>query len=167
MNTVGKLLSASMLAVIAVSFGVADPAFAAAKIIKVSHPGTPDHPWHRALAKYAELVAQRTNGAYALELYPNAQLAGGNERTMVEQLMTGTQQMALFPSTLATQKMMVFALPFLFTDRKKIDEICDGPIGDELLKFHETLDLKALAFWENGFRQFTNNTRPILTTRPT
>ena len=36
-------------------------------------------------------------------------------------------------------------------------------LGQEVLKMHEPLRLKALALWENGFRQITNNKRPIVT----
>jgi tripartite ATP-independent transporter DctP family solute receptor len=132
-------------------------------VIKVSHPGPPDHPWQVALKRYGELVEKRMNGKVKLEFYPNSQLSGGNERTMVEQLMMGTQQMALYPTSLASEKLVVFGLPFLWSSRQKIYDACDGPLGQEVLKMHEPLRLKALAFWENGFRQITNNKRPIVT----
>jgi tripartite ATP-independent transporter DctP family solute receptor len=130
-------------------------------IIKGSHTGPPNHPWHISLKKYGDLVETRTQGKVKIELFPNAQLTGGNERTMVEQLMMGTQQMALFPTALAGDKWTVFGLPFLFPNRQKIYAICDGKLGQELLDMQESLGLKAVVFWENGFRQITNNKRPI------
>jgi tripartite ATP-independent transporter DctP family solute receptor len=132
-------------------------------VIKISHPGAPDHPWQVALKRYGELVEKRTNGKVKIELFPNSQLSGGNERTMVEQLMMGTQQMALYPTSLASEKLVVFGLPFLWSSREKIYAACDGALGQEILKMHEPLRLKALALWENGFRQITNNKRPIVT----
>ena len=131
-------------------------------VIKASHGGSPGHPWDLAMKKYAELLETRTKGKVKIEIFPNFQLAGGNERTTTEQVMTGTQQMALFPTSLAGEKYSVFGLPFLLPNRQKIYEICDGRVGQELLDMQGSLGLKALVFWENGYRQITNSKRPIL-----
>jgi tripartite ATP-independent transporter DctP family solute receptor len=130
-------------------------------IIKASHTDSPYHPGHKALTRYADLVETGTQGRVKIEIYPNSQLSGGNERTMVEQLMMGTQQMGLIPAALAGDKFVIFGLPFLFPDRERIYKTCDGKLGQELLGMHEPLGLKAIAFWENGYRQITNNKRPI------
>jgi tripartite ATP-independent transporter DctP family solute receptor len=37
----------------------------------------------------------------------------------------------------------------------------DGTIGRKLLNDFEKASIKALAFWENGFRHLTNNKRPV------
>src|SRR5699024_2739137 len=40
-------------------------------------------------------------------------------------------------------------------------EFLDGEVGTEILDGLEVKDLKGLAYWENGFRQFTNNKRAV------
>jgi TRAP-type transport system periplasmic protein len=130
-------------------------------IIKASHLQPPTHPWGIAMKRYAESVATATQGKVKIELYPSAQLTGGNEKTMVEQLMMGTQQMGLFPSSLPGDKFLVTELPFLFSNRQKIYEVLDGKVGQELLGMYEQPGLKAFSFWENGYHQFTNSKRPI------
>ena len=57
--------------------------------------------------------------------------------------------------------MFVVDLPFLFRDREHAYKVLDGPIGEGLLDAFSVKQIKGLAFWENGFRQITNNVRPI------
>ena len=130
-------------------------------VIKASHMSPAIHPYGKAMLYYAEVVEKSTQGKVKLELYPNCQLSGGSERTMAEQLMMGTQEMGLIPTTLVSDVYMVFGLPFLFTNRQKAYAVCDGKIGQELLAMLEPRGLKGIAFWENGYRQITNSKRPI------
>jgi tripartite ATP-independent transporter DctP family solute receptor len=57
----------------------------------------------------------------------------------------------------------IFDLPFLFPDRDTVYGLLDGEVGqtmkDSLL---ESAGLVVLGFGENGFRQITNNVRPIV-----
>jgi tripartite ATP-independent transporter DctP family solute receptor len=58
-------------------------------------------------------------------------------------------------------KMFVVDLPFLFRDKEHAYKVLDGPIGRGLLDAFSEKGIKGLAFWENGFRNITNNVRPI------
>jgi len=53
--------------------------------------------------------------------------------------------------------------PFLFKDYSQVDKVLDGPLGGELLKSLESSGFKGLCFSENGFRNLTNNRRPVRT----
>jgi len=57
----------------------------------------------------------------------------------------------------------IFDLPFLFPDRDTVYGLLDGEVGqtmkDSLL---ESAGLVVLGFGENGFRQITNNVRPVV-----
>ena len=48
-------------------------------------------------------------------------------------------------------------LPFVFTDRAKLYSILDGEIGQSILDSLDSIKIKGLGFWENGFRQLSNN----------
>lgn len=53
--------------------------------------------------------------------------------------------------------------PFLFDDYAQVDRLLDGEPGREVLKALEPAGLAGLGFSENGFRQLTNNLRPVRT----
>jgi tripartite ATP-independent transporter DctP family solute receptor len=60
-------------------------------------------------------------------------------------------------------KWAIFDMPFLFSDRETVARLLDGEVGEELRKsMRESAGLEVLAFGELGFRQITNNVRPIV-----
>lgn len=112
--------------------------------------------------KFAELVKDRTNGAYEIEIYPNGAL--GDERTMLESMQMGTLDMGIItsgPFVNFVPEMGVLDMPFLFADSDQAYQILDGDIGRELLDALEGSDLKGLAYAERGFRNLTNSVRPV------
>jgi TRAP-type transport system periplasmic protein len=57
----------------------------------------------------------------------------------------------------------VFDLPFVFKDRETVARLLDGEVGEKLrASMREKANLEVLAFGEIGFRQITNNVRPIV-----
>jgi len=130
--------------------------------LKLGHAVAVEHPYHLGAVKFAELVAQRTKNKVKIDVYPSTQL--GNERDMVEGLQLGTIDLVVTstgPLGGFVPKMFVVDLPFLFKDRDHAYKVLDGPIGRDLLEAFFGKGIKGLAFWENGFRQITNNVRAI------
>ena len=130
--------------------------------LKLGHAVAPEHPYHLGALKYAELVAQRTGNKVKIDVFPSTQL--GNERDMVEGLQLGTIDLVVTstgPLGGFVSRMFVVDLPFLFRDREHAYKVLDGPIGRELMEAFSAKGIKGLSFWENGFRQITNNVRPI------
>jgi tripartite ATP-independent transporter DctP family solute receptor len=130
--------------------------------LKLGHAVAVEHPYHLGAVKFAELIAQRTNNKVKIDVFPSTQL--GNERDMVEGLQLGTIDLVVTstgPVGGFVPKMFVVDLPFLFRDREHAYKVLDGPIGKDLLSAFSGKSIKGLAFWENGFRQITNNVRPI------
>ncbi len=58
-------------------------------------------------------------------------------------------------------KLNVIDIPFIFKDRDHAYKALDGEIGQGLLTALEAHGLKGLAFWEVGFRAFSNSKHPI------
>jgi tripartite ATP-independent transporter DctP family solute receptor len=155
---------AILIALFILSTALMNPASSQDKPIalKLGHAVAPEHPYHLGAVKYAELVAQRTKNKVKIDVYPSTQL--GNERDMVEGLQLGTIDLVVTstgPLGGFVPKMFVVDLPFLFRDREHAYKVLDGPIGRDLLDAFAPKGIKGLAFWENGFRQITNNVRPI------
>jgi tripartite ATP-independent transporter DctP family solute receptor len=60
-----------------------------------------------------------------------------------------------------TKEMALWDTPFLFNSAKEADAILDGPIGQKVMDKLQEKGLVGLVYWENGFRNMTNNKRPI------
>jgi tripartite ATP-independent transporter DctP family solute receptor len=61
-------------------------------------------------------------------------------------------------------KWAIFDMPFLIPDREVAAKILDGEIGQELSQsMRASADLEVIGFGEIGFRNITNNVRPVVT----
>ena len=104
--------------------------------------------------KFAELVAERTNGEYKIEIYPNGTLGGESDMLDMGIITSG-------PFVNFSEMMGVLDMPFLFVSNEEAYEVLDGEIGKELLGTLEEVGLKGLAYAERGFRNVTNSVRPV------
>lgn len=114
--------------------------------------------------KFAELVKERTNGAYDIQLFPNSAL--GDERTMLESMQMGTLDAGIItsgPFVNFASEFGVLDMPFLFPSNEAAYKVLDGEIGKEILSKLEPKQLKGLAYAERGFRNLTNSVRPVKT----
>ncbi|MFU0504762.1 TRAP transporter substrate-binding protein [Pseudaminobacter sp. NGMCC 1.201702] len=88
----------------------------------------------------------------------------GDENVHMQQIRTGQIDITPLGSD-AVQldpTWAVFELPFLFGDRGDVARLLDGEIGEKLRQsMREKVGVEVLAFGEMGFRQITNNVRPI------
>ena len=66
----------------------AQPVPDGAVTLKFGHVLAPGTPQHQGIAKFEELVEERTNGAVQIEIYPSSQL--GDERELIEGMQMGT-----------------------------------------------------------------------------
>ena len=115
-----------------------------------------------AAEKFKELVEERTDGAYQIEIYPNGTL--GDERALLESMAQNTIEMGIItsgPFVNFAPEMGVLDMPFLFASNEEAYKVLDGEVGKELLGTLEQADLKGLAYAERGFRNLTNSVRPI------
>jgi len=130
--------------------------------LRLAHVVNEQDGFHIAAVKFQDLVAERTEGAVNIELYPNASL--GDERTLLEGMQIGTVDMGVItngPVANFVEEMAVFELPFLFPSPQAAYDVLDGPIGQELLDKLSEVNLKGLAYAERGFRNLTNSERPV------
>lgn len=113
---------------------------------------------------FAKALAESTSNNVKVQQFANSALGG--EREVIEGLQLGTIDVAIV-STGATlnfvPKTGVFDIPFLFRDLAHARKVLDGQIGKDLLAEFPKRGLVALAWGEQGFRQLTNNVRPVAT----
>lgn len=127
-----------------------------------AHTTPPDHPYTLGMLRYAQLVKERTKGRVAIQVHHSREL--GDERQVVEGLQLGTIHLTVTstgPLGGFVPEMNVVDLPFLFRSPEHAYKVLDGQIGRDLLNKFEPIDIKGLAFWENGFRHITSTKKPI------
>ena len=124
--------------------------------IKIGHGGAEGVAMHQASLKFEQLVEEASEGRIQVEVYPNQQL--GSDRELIEVVQMGNIQMAI-PSTAPIVNFVpeyyLFDIPFAFESREQVFEVCDGPVGQEILDSLSKVGIKGLGVWENGFRDMT------------
>jgi TRAP-type transport system periplasmic protein len=148
-------------------FMASSPAVAAdimERNIKVGIGLSADHPQGQAVAKFGELVGQKSDGKIKVKLFAGGLL--GNDVSMVSSLQGGTQEMTIpDTSTLVgiagLKEFGLINLPFVINSSQEADALLDGPWGQKLMAKLPEKGLVGLGFWENGFRQISNNRHPI------
>ena len=115
-----------------------------------------------ALFKMKEAIEEYTDGAVDFQVYTNGQLGG--EREIVEGVSIGTIECGVVstgPLPNFVQDFMVLDLPYLIKDRTKAFQIMDGEIGQSMLDKLDTIGIKGMSFWDNGYRYITSS-RPVV-----
>ena len=120
----------------------------------------------------AGLVALRnhleelSDGEMTVDIYPSSAL--GNESDMLDAVSMGTQDMIVTSTgpipafANATSNWAVLDLPYLFPTYDTAYEVLDGEVGQFLLSEFDGTGVKALGFWENGYRCTTNSKKEIV-----
>lgn len=116
----------------------------------------------RAVKVFADEVAKASNGKLRLRAVGAAAL--GSDVQMQQALIGGAQEMMVgSTATLVgiTQEMALWDTPFLFNNSQEADALLDGPVGQKVMDKLQEKGLVGLVYWENGFRNLTNNKRPV------
>ena len=120
--------------------------------------------WGQGGVKFAELVNEYTGGKVNVKVYPNAQLVGGDQMRQAEMVQSGAIDFML-NSTIniapTIPEFDVFSLPFMFPSYEAVDAVINSEAGQKLLEVLGDYNMVGLAYGENGFRELTNNVRPI------
>ena len=121
-----------------------------------------DHPLGVAGQKFADLVAEKSGGKMKVTLYAGAVL--GSDQQNLSAVRGGTLDFTTMATGLLAginKEFMVFDLPFMFNSSKEAYALSDGPVGTGLMDKLADAGVKGLGIWDLGFRNMTNNRRPI------
>ncbi len=130
--------------------------------LRLSSGAGKDHHTANGISKMTECVTAKSGGKMKITPFWDNQL--GNDSTATQSVRTGTVDMVV-PSTAPLVSMVpelgVLDLPFLFGSEAEADAVLDGKAGQWFTAKMPAVGLINLAYWENGFRNATNNRRPI------
>ena len=111
---------------------------------------------------FAEEVEKASGGKMKIRAIGAAAL--GSDLQMQQALIGGAQEMMVgSTATLVgiTKEMALWDTPFLFDNAKEADVVLDGPVGQKVMDKLQEKGLVGLVYWENGFRNLTNNKRAV------
>jgi C4-dicarboxylate-binding protein DctP len=128
-------------------------------VIKFSHVVALDTPKGKGAEYFKKLADERTRSRVKVEIYPNSTLYKDGEE--MEALQLGSVQM-LAPSVakfgpLGVREFEVFDLPYIFDSFADLHKVTEGSVGKLLFQKLESKGIIGLAYWDNGFKDFSAN----------
>ncbi len=113
---------------------------------------------------FAKLVNERTNGEIEIKVFTDSSL--GAFQAVLTGVRAGTIDMAVSGGVNFAgyvPHIGLFDCLFMFQNAQHAYDVLDGPIGKKILDQFRPHGMTAIGYWENGWRQLTNNKRPIKT----
>lgn len=151
-------------AALAVGVGIGTAPAVLAETLRLSHNTGDTTSWHKGSEKFGELLAAATEEELEVRVFANAQLAGGDQMKQAEMVGRGALDFVVTSAINVTPlvpEMAVFSLPYLYSDYAQVDATTEGAPGDRMEEIMAEHGIIVLAWGENGFREVTNNVRPI------
>lgn len=136
-------------------------ASAAPMELKFGHVGAPGSLFATSAEEFAKRANEKLGDKAKVVVFGSSQLGGDKE--LLQKVKLGTVDFAL-PSTVMSSvvpEFGLFELPYLVQDRDHMKEISKEIVEPSLMPLAEEQGYKIIGVWENGFRQITNNKRPI------
>lgn len=130
--------------------------------LKFGHVGGPTSLFEISAQHFSKLANERLGGKYKVVVYHSSQL--GNDQELLQKLRLGTVDFAL-PSTIMSSvagEFGMFELPYLVKNREHMNRIEKEIFWPMMVPILQQKGYNVLALWENGFRNITNNVRPIV-----
>lgn len=132
--------------------------------LKLAHTQSTDHPVHKSLEKFAELVKEKTDGQVTVEIFANGVL--GDERKYIESLQTGLLDMAKvsIDSMENFEKLYsVFTIPYAFEGMDHGRKFMNSEkMEDFYTSTIDTLDIRGLTWYNSGGRNYYARDKAIL-----
>ncbi len=148
------------------SFAIGRPRARAAEFVyKYSNNLPTSHPMNIRALEMAEAVKRDSRGRLEIEVFPSNQL--GSDTDVLSQLRAGAVQFqTLAPLILANLVPVasINGVGFAWKSYGEVWPAMDGELGSFVREQIAKAKLHAFErIWDNGFRQITSSTRPILT----
>jgi TRAP-type C4-dicarboxylate transport system substrate-binding protein len=133
--------------------------------IKFSGYQGPRSVHNRAVQVFGESLTRSLGQRVSFHHVLNITEHGRKAADLLEMVTTGETSLCYFSSSYLADKVpaiALFDLPFLIRDRAQAYAMLDGPLGQLIAdKMAEAADFRIVAWWDNGFRHFSNSVRPI------
>ncbi len=141
--------------------GLGSTAAQAQTVLKFGHVGEPGSLFEASAKEFARCANEALGDKGEVQVFGSSQL--GNDQELLQKLKLGQVQFSLPSSVMSSvsDTFGVFEMPYIIQDRDHIKRV-SMEMGDVFQEAAGEKGYRILAFWENGFRNVTNNTRPIV-----
>jgi tripartite ATP-independent transporter DctP family solute receptor len=156
------MMASRRLFALAAAIAFAGVAPAAARDVRIASHVSETSPLYATATMFADRIGKELPTDFTFKFYPNSQL--GKEKALIDNVRLGSLEMAMVAGSVLAldNKLGVFDLPWLFTDRAHVQRAMSGPFGEAVTKrLEEQQGFIVLGIYENGFRHVVNIKRPI------
>jgi TRAP-type C4-dicarboxylate transport system substrate-binding protein len=119
----------------------------------------------RACIRFGEVLQQEAGDKVDFQFVPDVLALGHKSGDLPGMVERGELSMCYISSLRYAKwvpELALFDLPFLCPDRPAAYKVLDGKLGQSLrVKTAAQSPFQLLAYWDNGFRHFSNRVRPI------
>ena len=129
--------------------------------LKFGHVGAPGSLFLACADEFAKRANEKLGDKATVVTFGSSQL--GKDKELLKKLKLGTVHFAL-PSTVMSSvvdEFGVFEMPYLIRDRQHMRKVRDEVFWSMIAPRVEEEGYQVVAVWENGFRNITNNVKPI------
>lgn len=141
------------------------PARAAEFSYKYSSDLKSDHPTVLRMSEATDLIRKDTGGKLDIQIFPDSQL--GSTTSTLSQLRDGSLEFLTYSPVVFSAVVPVTAISgigFAFPDYATVWKAMDGDLGGHVRKEIAKTNIVVMEkCWDQGFRQITSSTRPIVT----
>lgn len=116
--------------------------------------------------RFAETVAQKSDGAINIKVYGADQLAGGATNKALEMLATGQADIGVYSNSVLSNicaNVGVTSLPWVFSSYEEVNEKMLGAAGKYCEEQLDAIGITWLDYTHNALRQISNNKRTVRT----
>lgn len=145
----------------ALAFGLLASAPAiAAETLKFGHVGKPGSLFEASVNAFAACANETLGDKAEVQTFGSSQL--GKDKELLQKLKLGQVDFALPSSVMSSvsDEFGIFEMPYIIQDRdhmRRVQKALGGTFQDAAM----AKGYRILGYYENGFRNITNNTRPI------
>ncbi|MEI2417684.1 TRAP transporter substrate-binding protein [Orrella sp. JC864] len=129
---------------------------------KLGHVIADEHPAALGAKRWAELLAERSDGKIKVRIHGNGSIGGDTQMTSAVQ--GGVQELGIItssPIASVVREIGLLDLPFTFESAKEVDAVLAGKVGQDIAAKMNDKGMVVVGWMENGFRSITNSRRPI------
>ena len=154
MKIIAKLLAATT------AIGMATSAYAADMTLKFGHVGNPGSLFEASVNNFAACVNGAMAGAVEIQTFGSSQL--GKDKELLQKLKLGQVDFSLPSSVMSSvdDTFGIFEMPYIIKDRDHMRRV-QGAMMDKFQSAANANGYHIVGLAENGFRNITNNLRPI------
>ncbi|MBX2867675.1 MAG: TRAP transporter substrate-binding protein [Acidiferrobacterales bacterium] len=129
--------------------------------LKFGHVGKPGSLFAASVEEFAKRANAKLGDKAEVQVFGSSQL--GKDKELLQKLKLGQITFSLPSSVMSSvaDEFGVFEMPYIIKSRDHMSKVQEA-IGESVLqKAANAKGYHILSYWENGFRNITNNTRPV------